>query len=162
MSREGRECHEQQDNSPISHLDFAHQDDVLCEYPHRQGLMIVHSHETQLRQTHKERYERIFMTCPVVDACGVPKAVKARESRREHFNQLFVRVMKVDVIRVTRCSGMILTSHTGMAQARRQLPVTEKKEKKRQIFCGSRSSTLWILTSYSSGRIILTKSTRKK
>lgn len=124
MSREGRECHEQQDNSPISHLDFAHQDDVLCEYPHRQGLMIVLSHETQLRQTHKERYERIFVTCPVVDACGVPKAVKARESRREHFNQLFVRVMKVDVIRVTRCSGMILTSHTGMAQARRQLPVT--------------------------------------
>ena len=135
MSRERRECHEQQDNSPISHLDFAHQDDVLCEYPHRQGLMIVLSHETQLRQTHKERYERIFMTCPVVDACGVPKAVKARESRWEHFNQLFVRVMKVDVIRGTRCSGMILTSHTGMAQARRQLPVTwEKQEKKTSNF----------------------------
>ena len=86
ISREERERHEQQDNSPISHLDFAHQDDVLCEYPHRQGLMIVLSHETQFRQTHKERYERIFMTCSVVDACGVPKAVKARESRREHFN----------------------------------------------------------------------------
>ena len=42
--------------------------------------------------------------------------------------------MKVDVIRGTRCSGMILTSHTGMAQARRQLPVTKENKKKSSIF----------------------------
>ena len=70
--------------------------------------------------------------------------------------------MKVDVIRVTRCSGMILTSHTGMAQALPQLPVTKKNKKNRQFFRGESYSTLWILTSYSSGRIILIKSTRKE
>ena len=42
--------------------------------------------------------------------------------------------MKVDFIWVTRCSGMILTSHTGMAQARRQLPVAKENKKKSSIF----------------------------
>jgi len=42
--------------------------------------------------------------------------------------------MKVDVIRVTICSGMGLTSHTGMAQALPQLPVTKEKQEKSSIF----------------------------